>query len=234
MNNFAGAETSIANAFFQQYFLSITQDIFYVLTDADHKSGFKLQSLLLARLFELVEMNQIQAPLYDPTTVPTPNMSNSVFLREYCANLLKSAFPHMQLYVTFTLFTYFCVLTILFSVLKFKVSFSASVNYIAISTHSSSRYVISSLHLRSSLGITRSFSSKRRKRRRRRKPKKNETLQCAFLECSNHRKSRTRMKTYEASSQNSLKTFSPHIAHALQCNLCILTAFCHSCRCRTH
>lgn len=98
VNNFAGAETSIANAFFQQYFLSITQDIFYVLTDADHKSGFKLQSLLLARLFQLVELDQIQAPLYDPSTVPTPNMPNSVFLREYCANLLKSAFPHMQLY----------------------------------------------------------------------------------------------------------------------------------------
>ena len=96
VNNFASAEESVSNAFFQQYFLSITQDIFYVLTDADHKSGFKLQSLMLTRLFQLVETDTIKAPLYDPSSVSTPNMPNSLFLREYCANLLKSAFPHMQ------------------------------------------------------------------------------------------------------------------------------------------
>lgn len=99
INNFAVAEPQVANAFFQQYFLSITQDIFYVLTDADHKSGFKLQSVLLARLFQLVETNQIQAPLFDPAAVPDPNITNSIFLKEYCSNLLKSAFPHMQMYV---------------------------------------------------------------------------------------------------------------------------------------
>ncbi|OCH95617.1 hypothetical protein OBBRIDRAFT_788159 [Obba rivulosa] len=96
INNFASAEPPVANAFFQQYFLSIIQDIFFVLTDTDHKSGFKLQSLLLARMFQLVETNQISVPLFDPATVPDPNMSNSLFLREYTANLLKSAFPHVQ------------------------------------------------------------------------------------------------------------------------------------------
>ncbi|TEB36228.1 hypothetical protein FA13DRAFT_1810834 [Coprinellus micaceus] len=80
VNNFANAgDSTVTNAFFQQYFLSIMQDIFFVLTDTDHKSGFKLQSLLLARLFQL-----------------DPNISNSVFLREYTANLLKNAFPHVQ------------------------------------------------------------------------------------------------------------------------------------------
>ena len=96
VNNFAGAEPGVANAFFQQYFLSIMQDIFYVLTDTDHKSGFKLQSMLLARIFQLVETKQITVPLFDPEAVSDPSMSNSVFLREYTANLLKSAFPHVQ------------------------------------------------------------------------------------------------------------------------------------------
>lgn len=96
INNFAVADQQVANAFFQQFFLSITQDIFYVLTDADHKSGFKSQSLVLARLFQLVETNSIQAPLFDPATVPDANISNSIFLKEYCTNLLKNAFPHMQ------------------------------------------------------------------------------------------------------------------------------------------
>lgn len=39
VNNFAGAEEPIANAFFQQYYLSMLQDTFFVLTDSDHKSG---------------------------------------------------------------------------------------------------------------------------------------------------------------------------------------------------
>lgn len=96
VNNFADANSVVANAFFQQYFLSIVQDIFFVLTDTDHKSGFKLQSVLLARMFQLVEQNTIQTPLFDPTQVPDPNITNSLFLREYCANLLKTAFPHVQ------------------------------------------------------------------------------------------------------------------------------------------
>ena len=59
------------------------QDIFFVLTDTDHKSGFKLQSLLLARMFQLVETNQITVPLYDPATVPDTSVSNADFLRDF-------------------------------------------------------------------------------------------------------------------------------------------------------
>ena len=99
INNFAVATKDISGAFFQQYFASITQDVLYVLTDADHKSGFRLQCVLLARLFQLVEMNEVQAPLFDPATVSDSNMSNSKFLREYTLELLKTAFPHMQPYV---------------------------------------------------------------------------------------------------------------------------------------
>ncbi|KAI6099888.1 armadillo-type protein [Pisolithus croceorrhizus] len=62
----------------------------------DHKSGFKLQSLVLARLFQLVETNQIQSPLFDPAQFSEPGVTNSIFLKQYCANLLKTAFPHMH------------------------------------------------------------------------------------------------------------------------------------------
>ena len=67
-----------------------------MLTDTDHKSGFKLQSLLLARMFNLVESGEIKTPLFDPASLPNPNISNLVFLREYTANLLSGAFPHVQ------------------------------------------------------------------------------------------------------------------------------------------
>jgi len=94
VNNFANADPSIANSFFQQYYLSILQDTFYVLTDADHKSGFKLQALLLARMIQLVAIDAIKAPLFDTAVVTDSNMTNAAFVRDYTANLLKSAFPH--------------------------------------------------------------------------------------------------------------------------------------------
>ncbi|KAG6831297.1 Exportin-1 [Tricholoma furcatifolium] len=92
VNNFATATEAVSNAFFQQYFLSIVQDTFFVLTDTDHKSGFKLQSVLLARMFQLVETNTIRTPLFDPSQTT----SNASYLREYTANLLKNAFPHVS------------------------------------------------------------------------------------------------------------------------------------------
>ena len=118
INNFAGADDAICNSFFQLFYLGLLQDIFFVLTDTDHKSGmsltnppeyvrglksdnsyflgFKLQSVVLARMFQLVETNKITAPLFDPTTVPDPTVTNPQFLRAFTANLLKSAFPHLQ------------------------------------------------------------------------------------------------------------------------------------------
>ncbi|KAF8507263.1 CRM1 C terminal-domain-containing protein [Gautieria morchelliformis] len=96
VNNFAETDPGIANAFYQQYLLSTLQDILYVLSDSDHKSGFKLQSGLLARLIQLVEEGQVQQPFYDPATVSNPAMTNSLYMREYCVNLLRTAFPHLQ------------------------------------------------------------------------------------------------------------------------------------------
>jgi len=99
INNFASADSQVANQFFQQYYLSVLQDTFFVLTDADHKSGFKLQSLLLARMVQLVATDAVHAPLFDPAVVNDPNMTNAKFVRDYTANLLKSAFPHASRFV---------------------------------------------------------------------------------------------------------------------------------------
>ncbi|KAF9918887.1 Karyopherin transporter [Lobosporangium transversale] len=96
INNFSASDPSIANQFYQAYFLNILNDIFYVLTDNNHKSGFKLQSQVLARMFYLVESGAVQAPLFSPAQVTDPNMTNSQFLREYMMNLLQNAFPHLQ------------------------------------------------------------------------------------------------------------------------------------------
>ncbi|KAF9977031.1 Karyopherin transporter [Actinomortierella ambigua] len=95
INNFALGDPAIANQFYQGYFLNLLNDVFYVLTDHNHKSGFKLQSQVLARMFSLVEAGAVQAPLFTPAQVTDPNMTNGQFLREYIMNLLQNAFPHL-------------------------------------------------------------------------------------------------------------------------------------------
>jgi hypothetical protein len=39
INNFAAADLVILNAFCVQYYMGLVQDIFFVLTDTDHKSS---------------------------------------------------------------------------------------------------------------------------------------------------------------------------------------------------
>ncbi|KAK9462554.1 CRM1 C terminal-domain-containing protein [Lipomyces oligophaga] len=95
INNITESDEQIANAFYQTFFIRILQDAFYVLTDADHKAGFKLQAFLLARMFELVGTNKISVPLYKADQAP-PGTSNADFLREYSATMLMNAFPHLQ------------------------------------------------------------------------------------------------------------------------------------------
>ncbi|KDN52738.1 hypothetical protein K437DRAFT_277459 [Tilletiaria anomala UBC 951] len=95
INNITGSEPQVANGFFQAYLLAIMQDIFFVLTDADHKSGFKTQCLLLARVFELIETDRVQAPLW-PESANSPDMNNRLFIRQYTSELLRNAFPNIQ------------------------------------------------------------------------------------------------------------------------------------------
>jgi exportin-1 len=100
VNNFASAaDPAVCNAFFQAFYMPILQDTFFVLTDADHKSGFKMQSVLLVRLVQLVETNAITVPLFNPAGITDPSMTNPIYIRQYTANLLQNAFPHVSPYV---------------------------------------------------------------------------------------------------------------------------------------
>eukprot|EP00741_Cyanophora_paradoxa_P007523 tig00001154_g7276.t1 len=89
--------SDVANLFYQTYFISILQDIFYVLTDTFHMPGFKLQAMLLMHLFNLVETGQVTAPLWDPAAHPgTTFANNAQFLRQYVMRLLAGAFPNLS------------------------------------------------------------------------------------------------------------------------------------------
>ncbi|KAK7204456.1 CRM1 C terminal-domain-containing protein [Myxozyma melibiosi] len=95
INNISESDPQIADAFYQTFFIRILQDAFFVLTDSDHKAGFKLQAYLLSRMFDLVGSGRITAPLYKADQAP-PGTSNTDFLREYSSTMLMNAFPHLQ------------------------------------------------------------------------------------------------------------------------------------------
>jgi exportin-1 len=95
INNMAETDPQTAGIFFQQFYITILQDVLYVLTDSDHKNGFKTQCLLLARMFQLVESNKIQQPLYQPDGA-APGTSNKEYVSTFTANLLQRAFSNLK------------------------------------------------------------------------------------------------------------------------------------------
>ncbi|KAI4284321.1 MAG: hypothetical protein L6R38_001525 [Xanthoria sp. 2 TBL-2021] len=96
MDNMAEvSDRGTSSLFFQQFFVPILQDVFFVLTDPDHKSGFKSQSMLLARMFFLVESGRISDPVYTSEQAPA-GTSNKDFLRSFVGDLLQRAFANLQ------------------------------------------------------------------------------------------------------------------------------------------
>ena len=98
ISNMADLDPQICNQFFQQFYTSILQDVFFVVTDADHKAGFKSQAQLLAKMFWLVDSGKLSGPIYQPDQAPA-GTSNKDFLRQYLGNLLANAFSNLQSYV---------------------------------------------------------------------------------------------------------------------------------------
>eukprot|EP00580_Thalassiosira_gravida_P013796 CAMPEP_0201684068 /NCGR_PEP_ID=MMETSP0494-20130426/52443_1 /ASSEMBLY_ACC=CAM_ASM_000839 /TAXON_ID=420259 /ORGANISM="Thalassiosira gravida, Strain GMp14c1" /LENGTH=1085 /DNA_ID=CAMNT_0048167855 /DNA_START=79 /DNA_END=3336 /DNA_ORIENTATION=- len=89
-----GKTPNVAQGFYQQYLLALIQDVFAVMTDRLHKSGFKMHATLLQYMFHLVQMNQVTVPLFDTQTAPV-GQSNPVFLRDHISNLLIQSFPNL-------------------------------------------------------------------------------------------------------------------------------------------
>lgn len=94
MANMADTDQQTCNTFFQNFYTTILQDVFFVLTDSDHKAGFKYQSMLLARMFWLVATNKLPGQIYSPDQAPA-GTSNREFLQNFVGNLLSNAFPNL-------------------------------------------------------------------------------------------------------------------------------------------
>lgn len=89
-------DPATSSAFFSNFYTTILQDVFFVLTDSDHKAGFKYQAMLLARLFWLVGADKIPGPIYNAEHQVAPGTSNRDFLQNFVASLLTNAFPNLQ------------------------------------------------------------------------------------------------------------------------------------------
>ena len=95
INNMAETDQQTSSIFFQQFYVPILQDVLYVLTDSDHKAGFKSQGQLLSRMCQLVGNGKITSPVYqaDQATAGTPNKQ---FVEQFASNLLQQAFQNLQ------------------------------------------------------------------------------------------------------------------------------------------
>ncbi|ODV64326.1 exportin CRM1 [Ascoidea rubescens DSM 1968] len=87
--------TPFSTAFYQNFFFRILADTFSVLTDSDHKSGFRYQAQLIGKMIKLVQQNVIQVPIYNKGEAPE-GTSNSVYLKQFIGNMLINEFPHLQ------------------------------------------------------------------------------------------------------------------------------------------
>jgi len=81
----------VSNSFYQTYFLHLLQDLFFILTDTFHKSGFKKQAMILTQMFAMVESGRVTAPLG-----PDASVDNRMFMREYVMQLLLKSFPNLS------------------------------------------------------------------------------------------------------------------------------------------
>ncbi len=101
INNVAEkTDLQTSDAFFQQFFVSVLQDIFFVITDPDHKAGFKTQSMLIMRMFYFVapadgSPPKIQGPIYGSDQAQ-PGTANKEFLANFVASTLRNAFSNLQ------------------------------------------------------------------------------------------------------------------------------------------
>lgn len=77
-----------AQSFYQTYFTDILMQIFSVVTDTSHSAGLAMHAYILAYMFSLVENNKVTVNLG-----PIPD--NTLYIQEYVASLLKSAFSHL-------------------------------------------------------------------------------------------------------------------------------------------
>ncbi|OIR57119.1 MAG: exportin 1 [Amphiamblys sp. WSBS2006] len=83
--------TAAEERFYRQYYMVLLQETFFVLTDADHKAGFRYQTQILALLIEAAVERSDMFALSQDSSEP-----NSLFIDTSLKKMLGDAFQHIQ------------------------------------------------------------------------------------------------------------------------------------------
>lgn len=89
-------QSDFVKNFYQQYYFTFISEIFAVLTDSDHKSGFSNQAAVLMKLIAIVENGVITTPIYVPGQDAPEGTSNHDYLYGYMGNMLANALPNLS------------------------------------------------------------------------------------------------------------------------------------------
>lgn len=90
-----------AQFFYSVFLLDVIKDLFEILTDRTHKSGFKAQTNVLRHIFAIAMQGKVKAPLFNAVRfnqlgMPiVRNMNNITFIKLYVAKMLAVAFPNL-------------------------------------------------------------------------------------------------------------------------------------------
>lgn len=93
LTNIHSKNQEIVDPFYKAFFTTILTDIFGVLTDTMHMSGFKFQSSILRKLILVVNSNQLRVPLYDKGDSFSDNRG---FAQTFIAEKIRNAFPNLS------------------------------------------------------------------------------------------------------------------------------------------
>ncbi|CAL1266809.1 unnamed protein product [Larinioides sclopetarius] len=94
LQNIASDEAR-SQSFYQTYYTDILQHLFSVVTDTSHTAGLTMQATILAYMFSLVESGKITVSL-NPIEQAATQQNNVIYVQEFVAHLLKTAFGHLS------------------------------------------------------------------------------------------------------------------------------------------
>ncbi|XP_063713467.1 exportin-1-like [Symsagittifera roscoffensis] len=84
-------ESSAAAVFFKEYYTSVIEHLFSVVTDSTHTGALSMHANILAFMFCVVEKGQLTVTLNESAP------DNVTYVKEYVGTLLRNAFPHLTL-----------------------------------------------------------------------------------------------------------------------------------------
>lgn len=84
-------DTPFTQQFYANYYFTILSEVLFVVTQPDHKLGFRYQLQLLAQMVHLVEDNVIKQPLAEDKSV-----LNLQYTQQFLANTLLEAFSNLN------------------------------------------------------------------------------------------------------------------------------------------